>query len=101
MKKTLTLIICLTLLQFIKANAQISTASTQVHADSTILPVINTPQPLLGGYQNGVYKRRLDSIKKDIQLDYNEYVQSYIELYMRNRDEMARVVGLSKYYFPI
>lgn len=46
-------------------------------------------------------KHRLDSITKDIPLDYNEFVQSYIDTYLQNRDEMARVIGLSKYYFPI
>ncbi len=113
MKKTLTLVICLVSLQIIKAapnsstllaavtlqNSKLLTNTQQTNADTTILPVVDAPAPL--SYQSGMYKRRLDSIKKDIQLDYNEYVQSYIEIYMRNREEMARVLGLTKYYFPI
>jgi membrane-bound lytic murein transglycosylase D len=54
-------------------------------------------------YENSTFKIRLDSIQKDVQLDYNEYVQSYINSYTSagRRGEMARVVGLAKYYFPI
>src|SRR6202000_3516003 len=42
-------------------------------------------------------------IKKDVPLDYNEYVQSYIDTYLgyNQRDDIGRVLGLSKYYFPI
>lgn len=104
MKKTLTLIVCLLSLQVIKAAPHISATgqlpnNNQHYTDTVIVPIVNQPAPL--PYQSGIYKRRLDSIKKDIPLDYNDYVQTYIDLYMRNRDEMGKVVGLSKYYFPI
>lgn len=52
-------------------------------------------------YQDVIYKRRLDSIQKDVPLDYNAYVQGYIDAYVNRRDEMGRFLGLSKYYFPI
>jgi len=112
MKKTLTLILCLVSLQIINAAPAAAAFSAalfqnskllndaQRTADTTILPVVEKPASV--NYQsNSLYKRRLDSIKKDIPLDYNEYVQSYIDIYMRNRDEMGQVLGLSKYYFPI
>ena len=112
MKKTLTLILCLVSLQIINAAPAAAAFSAtlfqnskllndaQRTADTTILPVVEKPASV--NYQsNSLYKRRLDSIKKDIQLDYNEYVQSYIEIYMRNREEMSKVLGLTKYYFPI
>ena len=112
MKRTLTLIIFLLLLQIVKASPRFFPASAAVlqnaklnsdfqnhPADTIIVPVVNQPAPLTS--QSGIYKRRLDSIKKDIPLDYNEYVQSYIDIYMRNRDEMGHVLGLTKYYFPI
>lgn len=51
--------------------------------------------------QNVVMKSRLDSLKTDVPLEYNEYVQTYIDLYSRHRDEMAKVIGLTQYYFPI
>jgi membrane-bound lytic murein transglycosylase D len=107
MKRLFTLTICLSLFQIFNANAFSSLKQShgyaqlhgEINADTTILPVLNHPIPL--GAQGNVYKRRLDSVAKDIQLDYNEYVQSYIDLYMHNRDEMGQVIGLSKYYFPI
>jgi membrane-bound lytic murein transglycosylase D len=107
MKRLFTLTICLSLLQIIQAIALPSIKQSnhfaafhgEINADTTILPIINHPLPI--GAQGNVYKRRLDSVKKDIQLDYNEYVQSYIDLYMHNRDEMGQVAGLARYYFPI
>ncbi len=70
-----------------------------VNADTVIVPVIKTPAHL--NSESIIFKRRLDSLKKDVPLDYNEYVQSYIDNYSHNRDEMAHVLGLTKYYFPI
>jgi membrane-bound lytic murein transglycosylase D len=104
MKRLFTLIICLLLLQIAKAGSyfvspKISSPEITSLPDTVILPIVNQPAPLNSG--SNVFKRRLDSIKKDIPLDYNEYVQGYIDIYARNRQEMGRVLGLSKYYFPI
>jgi len=44
---------------------------------------------------------KLAAIQKEVQLDYNEHVQSYIDIYIRHKDEMSHVLGLSQYYFPI
>jgi len=53
-------------------------------------------------YRNNIYKKRLDSIQKDVQLDYNDLVQAQIETYLSTgRDDISREIGLSKYYFPI
>ena len=108
MKRLFTLITCLLSLQFANAANPFSPADNRLtltggnfysYQDTTILPVVNQPLALTGEY--GIYKRRLDSIKKDVPLDFNEYVQSYIDIYARNREEMGRVLGLTKYYFPI
>jgi membrane-bound lytic murein transglycosylase D len=113
MKRLFTLTICLLLLQILQAETITKSSASSlnqinrvtkfnpdaVNADTTILPVLNQPLPLSS--YGGLYKRRLDSVRKDIQLDYNEYVQAYIDLYMRNREEMGQVAGLTKYYFPI
>jgi membrane-bound lytic murein transglycosylase D len=106
MKRIFTLITCLLSLQFANASSGLlpahrilAPAASYKAGDTTILPVVNQPMALTGEY--GIYKRRLDSIKKDVPLDFNEYVQSYIEIYARNREEMGRMLGLSKYYFPI
>jgi membrane-bound lytic murein transglycosylase D len=55
----------------------------------------------VSAYTGSIFKLRLDSIQKEIPLDYNEYVQTYIDLYTRHKDEMSHVMGLTKYYFPI
>jgi membrane-bound lytic murein transglycosylase D len=92
MKRLFTFVICLLSLQI--ANALPAPINSR---DTTFAHAAPLP---LTGYE-GTIERRLDSIKKDVPLDYNEFVQNYINTYLGNRDEMARVVGLSKYYFPI
>ena len=69
----------------------------------TLVPVPVVDELLMASYQNMVYKHRLDSIQKKIPLDYNEYVQSYIDIYtaQRRKASMAKIIGLAKYYFPI
>lgn len=69
--------------------------------DTIMVPVLNAAQVNL--YQGSIYKRRLDSIQKDVPLDYNAYVQSYIDTYLNGsqREGLGRILGLTKYYFPI
>src|ERR1700760_617991 len=98
MKRLFTLIFCFISVQIVKATPALLANKTAA-ADTIIVPIVNQPAPLTS--QSGIYKRRLDSIKKDVPLDYNEYVQSYIDIYMHNRDEMGKVLGATKYYFPI
>jgi membrane-bound lytic murein transglycosylase D len=62
-----------------------------------LLPIIQAPVSI---YQNNIFKRRLDSIQKEVPLDYNGYVQAYIDNYMRRRDEMGRMLGLSNITSP-
>ncbi len=62
------------------------------------LSILNTPPK----FATEVYKRRLDSITKSIPLDYNQFVQGYIDLYaFRKREQVERMLGLSEYYFPM
>jgi membrane-bound lytic murein transglycosylase D len=67
--------------------------------DTTLGPDITHSSVIT--YQRDIFKRRLDSLKKDVPLDYNEFVQSYIDIFIHNGEEMGHVLGLSKYYFPI
>ncbi|MGZ3765394.1 MAG: transglycosylase SLT domain-containing protein [Mucilaginibacter sp.] len=114
MKRLLMCAISLCLLQAVKADPlfmpdsshnisramQANIAASTGISDTVMVPV-NVPI-VTGVYQNNLYKRRLDSIQKDIPLDYNEYVQSYIDFYLYSRrNDISRVLGLSKYYFPI
>lgn len=62
------------------------------------LSILNAPPR----YNNDVYRKRLDSLTKQIPLDYNNYVQAYIDLYAyRKREQVERMLGLSEYYFPM
>lgn len=57
--------------------------------------------PLIS-YENLVYKRRLDSLERMVPLTYNGHVQSYIDIYVfKHKEQVAKTLGLSKYYFPI
>ncbi|MEO7215846.1 transglycosylase SLT domain-containing protein [Mucilaginibacter sp.] len=96
MKKFFTFIICVAALQLMNAD---SLYAQSFNADTAaLLPV---KEVAVSKYQDVIFKRRLDSIQKDVPLDYNGYVQGYIDVYMSRRDEIGRFLGLSKYYFPI
>ena len=51
--------------------------------------------------RNLVFKQRLDSIQATVPLPYNSYVQEYIDIYMSRQGQIGKMLGLSKYYFPI
>ncbi len=61
------------------------------------LPVQVPPVPV---FQN-VFHQRLYSIQKEVPLTYNAVVQDFIDIYLKRKDEMGRMVGRSEYYFPI
>lgn len=89
------------LINKLQANQVIHIPEVPYPRDTTFVPEVNDG-PLMS-FQNVVYKRRLDSIKTEIPMDYNEYVQSYIDIYTapRRKPQIAKMLGLSKYYFPI
>ncbi|RYU86168.1 LysM peptidoglycan-binding domain-containing protein [Mucilaginibacter terrigena] len=102
MKKLFSFIICALFIQIVKADIKIEFATAPadlIQQDTNVLlPAIQAPVSI---YQNNIFKRRLDSIQQEVPLDYNGYVQAYIDNYMRRRDEMGRMLGLARYYFPI
>jgi membrane-bound lytic murein transglycosylase D len=61
----------------------------------------STVPDLVLSYQNLVYKKRLDSIQKEVSLSYNEHVQRYIDVYTGRKEQIGKMLGLSEYYFPI
>ncbi|HEY0668221.1 MAG TPA: transglycosylase SLT domain-containing protein [Sphingobacteriaceae bacterium] len=67
--------------------------------DTVLLPVYSSNPAL--SYQNLVYKRRLDSIQRSVELSYNEHVQHYIDIYVSRKEQIGKMLGLSDYYFPI
>lgn len=47
------------------------------------------------------YGHRLSSLQKSVPLDYNGYVQEYIDKYLSRKEQIGKMLGLSEYYFPI
>ena len=103
------------LLCFACVSASANLKSDQYQPDSTALDNAHTKpghpadtifdsavdNPLFS-YQNLVYKRRLDSLQRSVPLTYNEHVQNYIDIYVfKRKDQIGKMLGLSKYYFPI
>lgn len=110
MKKLFTIVVCLIVLQSYKAMAQPSyvdtTLAEQNFGPNYLQSYKRIPAPVAAqlqqnAYENSAFKIRLDSIQKDVPLDYNEFVQAYINTYAGRRADMGRIIGLSKYYFPI
>ena len=63
---------------------------------------LNLQTEILKFNPNLIYKYRLDSISSNIPLDYNSYVQSYIDAFTTKRKtEIGKMLGLGNYYFPI
>jgi len=77
----------------------ISFLSTTFTGDTTAVPQV-IENPLFYNY-NFTYKKRLDSIQREIPLTYNESVQRYIDVYAGRKEMMGKMLGLSEYYFPI
>lgn len=50
---------------------------------------------------DGIFKTRLESIRKEVELSYNEHVKRYIDKYVGRKEHVGKMLGLSKYYFPI
>lgn len=85
-------------IKVIQGDTILKRLTTAPATDTVAVPLIN--QPMFFG-QNLLYKLRLDSIKQTVPLDYNEYVQSYIDIYVKRKNMYADMLGLSSYYFPI
>jgi membrane-bound lytic murein transglycosylase D len=105
MKRSLILVICLLSLQIVNASPVVLKTGAPGPAikpkNTTDTTFAHTTAQLPHTGYESLMERRLDSIKKDVPLDYNEFVQNYIDIYSQNREEMGHVIGLSKYYFPI
>lgn len=82
----------------VKDDSILNRLTTAPSSDTVAVPIID--QPLLYG-QSLLYKLRLDSIQQTVPLDYNEYVQSYIDIYVKRKSMYGEMLGLSTYYFPI
>jgi len=104
MKRILTFAAFLLSLQVVNAHSATATDSALRVARGSYSPKVFRDTAVVKAfspYSGSIFKIRLDSIQKEVPLDYNEFVQEYIDIYTRHKDEMSHVMGLSKYYFPI
>jgi membrane-bound lytic murein transglycosylase D len=111
MKRLFTIALCLLSQQIIKASdlpadstiknktANITNAATNdarlALIAKELFPGSAPSAPLTG------FAAKLNAIQKEVQLDYNEHVQTYIDIYTRHKDEMSHVLARTQYYFPI
>jgi membrane-bound lytic murein transglycosylase D len=107
MKRLFTFVIFLTLSHLSQATGLTKThlkadsnTVAAIKRDTLFVPVVN---PVVYSPYQSTFKRRLDSIQKEVPLNYNEFVQSYIDIYTSNgrKNDIGRMLGLCKYYFPI
>lgn len=82
-----------------KENYDFKTNSLEVNPDS-IHKGIFIGNPLVP-LTDGIFKSRLESIRKEVELSYNEHVKKYIDTYLSRKEHVGKMLGLSKYYFPI
>ncbi len=75
-----------------------STGEAQNQVDSSMLA-----NPNISPFTNFDFnlKRKLEAIPATVPLPYNEYVQSYIDIYAKQKDKMGRMLGKAQHYFPI
>lgn len=108
MMRTLTFVMLVCLCMFGEAEAFTSdnhSASliwqdqSAVHPD-TIFDAASHEMSLLPP-QNLAFKLKLDTLQKSVPLNYNEYVQNYLDIYLSRKEQIGKMLGLSKYYFPI
>ncbi|MDX1907192.1 MAG: LysM peptidoglycan-binding domain-containing protein [Bacteroidia bacterium] len=70
--------------------------------DTLLLNTYNFRKDEVPTYPPAAIRQRLYELPTLMVMDYNEQVQRYIDLYtVRRRDQVSRMMGLSKVYFPI
>lgn len=103
MKKLILGIVCLIIEWSAQAQIKVDElqgASPQQKYNIGALPHVPLDSILIH-HPNLIYKFRLDSIQKTVPLDYNEYVQHYIDTYVNRKSMYAKMLALSDFYFPI
>lgn len=112
MKRLFTIIFCIAAFQSFTTLAQPMYSDTSLYEENFRPNYLQSykpaPAPVITelkkkSYENSTLGNRLGAIERDVPLDYNEYVQAYINTYTTpgRREDMGRIMGLSKYYFPI
>lgn len=70
--------------------------------DTLLLNTNNFKAHEVPKYSEQVIRRRLNELPMLISMDYNVFVQRYIDVYsLKRRDQVSRMMGLSRIYFPM
>lgn len=70
--------------------------------DSILLNTEDFESDEVPTYSAEVIQARLNELPMIISMDYNIFVQRYIDTYsLRRRDQVSRMMGLAKVYFPL
>ncbi len=84
------------------SNDSLNTNDNEIAADSMIEQKVSFDNVDVPTFEDSIYQSRLLAINTPIALDYNDEVRKYIDLYvLHRRTQVERMVGLSKFYFPI
>ncbi|MCF8303237.1 MAG: LysM peptidoglycan-binding domain-containing protein [Bacteroidales bacterium] len=73
-------------------------------ADTAKLNIYNFPPDSVPKYSDSIYFERISKLNAQtpIELHYNRYVKSFINLYaVRKRELTSRILGLAEFYFPL
>lgn len=74
----------------------------KLETDTAALNTYHFTSDIVPVYTAKEYEERLKALKSPISLDYNSYVQSYIDLYtVKRRGQVSRMLGLSHFYYPM
>ena len=77
-------------------------SSRNVVANDLVPDSLMMTDSIISGVQDSVYVERLSAMMSPIPMTYNAQVKKFIELYIvKRRDQVQKMLGLSKYYFPI
>jgi membrane-bound lytic murein transglycosylase D len=72
--------------------------------DTSKLNVYNFPPGYVPVYPDSVIEQRINALSREmlIELSFNKYVSSYIDVYaVKKREMVSRVLGLAEIYFPL
>lgn len=79
--------------------------SDSLSSEVSVVPVAdNTSPDLIPTFADLVYEVRLMEldVKSPVDLDFNQSVKNYIDVYtIKRRDKLSVMLGLAQYYFPL
>ena len=77
-------------------------SSRTIVSNDLVPDSLSITDSIISGVPDSIYVERLSAMMSPIPMTYNTQVKKFIELYIvKRRDQVQKMLGLSKYYFPI